>query len=137
MPTHGENQRFVQDRHGFIPKSGRRSKQALWHFGLEQSTAGTPRQRTGNDAPTAELAQGCSRLPLARLAGGKTGYWPPSALPTSMRKDLAAKLSNRVLTELGRLGGRQRTKKLTPEQRREIARKAARARWGPRKPGAP
>jgi len=34
---------------------------------------------------------------------------------------------------LGRLGGKKggaaRAKKLTPEQRREIARKAARARW--------
>lgn len=35
---------------------------------------------------------------------------------------------------LGRLGGlkggKVRTEKLTPEQRKEIARKAARARWG-------
>jgi hypothetical protein len=35
---------------------------------------------------------------------------------------------------LGRLGGKKggpaRAKKLTPEQRKEIARKAARARWG-------
>ena len=37
---------------------------------------------------------------------------------------------------LGRLGGKKggpaRAKKLTPEQRREIARKAARARWARR-----
>jgi len=37
---------------------------------------------------------------------------------------------------LGRLGGKKgdpaRAKKLKPEQRREIARKAARARWGKR-----
>jgi len=31
---------------------------------------------------------------------------------------------------LGRLGGRARRRKLTPEQRRDIARKAAQARWG-------
>lgn len=35
---------------------------------------------------------------------------------------------------LGRLGGKKggpaRAKKLTPDQRREIARKAAKARWG-------
>jgi hypothetical protein len=30
---------------------------------------------------------------------------------------------------LGKLGGAARTQKLTPEQRREIARKAANARW--------
>ncbi len=29
----------------------------------------------------------------------------------------------------GKKGGKSRAKKLTPEQRREIARKAARARW--------
>jgi hypothetical protein len=30
---------------------------------------------------------------------------------------------------LGQLGGKARTQKLTAEERREIARKAARARW--------
>jgi len=39
--------------------------------------------------------------------------------------------------ELGRRGGlkggKARAKKLTPEQRREIARNAARARWGARR----
>jgi len=30
---------------------------------------------------------------------------------------------------LGQLGGRARKRKLTPERRREIARKAAEARW--------
>lgn len=33
--------------------------------------------------------------------------------------------------ELGRKGGKARAKKLTPEQRREIASKAASARWKP------
>ena len=39
-----------------------------------------------------------------------------------------------LAVELGRRGGKKggpaRAKKLTPEQRQEIARKAARARWG-------
>jgi hypothetical protein len=30
---------------------------------------------------------------------------------------------------LGQLGGKARTKKITPEKRQEIARNAARARW--------
>lgn len=34
---------------------------------------------------------------------------------------------------LGRLGGKARTQKLTPEKRREIARKAALARWAKHK----
>jgi len=41
---------------------------------------------------------------------------------------------NPAAVELGRLGGlkggKARAKKLTPEQRSEIARKAARKRWG-------
>lgn len=34
---------------------------------------------------------------------------------------------------LGQLGGKARGKKLRPEERREIARKAAAARWGKEK----
>lgn len=34
---------------------------------------------------------------------------------------------------LGKLGGKARIEKLTAEQRREIARKAAQARWAKRK----
>ena len=37
---------------------------------------------------------------------------------------------NKAAVELGRKGGRARAKKLTTEQRREIARKAAKIRWG-------
>ena len=37
---------------------------------------------------------------------------------------------NKAAQALGRLGGKARAKKLTKEQRREIARKAARTRWG-------
>ena len=37
---------------------------------------------------------------------------------------------NKAAQELGRKGGKARAKKLTPEQRSEIARKAAKTRWG-------
>ncbi len=44
-----------------------------------------------------------------------------------------AEENNRVAQELGRLGGlkggKARAEKLTAEQRKEIARKAAKARW--------
>lgn len=44
---------------------------------------------------------------------------------------------NPAAVELGRLGGKKggkaRAEKLTPEQRSEIAKKAAAARWGERK----
>lgn len=36
---------------------------------------------------------------------------------------------NKAAQELGRKGGKARAKALTPEQRAEIARKAAKARW--------
>ncbi len=36
---------------------------------------------------------------------------------------------DRAAVELGRRGGQARAAKLTPEQRREIAKKAAQARW--------
>ena len=36
---------------------------------------------------------------------------------------------NKAAVELGRKGGEARARKMTPEQRAEIARKAARARW--------
>jgi hypothetical protein len=37
---------------------------------------------------------------------------------------------NPAAVALGRLGGLKRSKQLTPEQRSELAKKAARARWG-------
>ena len=47
------------------------------------------------------------------------------------------KKKNPAAVALGKLGGKQsgkaRMRKLTPEQRREVARKAAAARWGKRK----
>lgn len=36
---------------------------------------------------------------------------------------------NPAAVALGRLGGLKRSKQLTPEQRRELAKKAAKARW--------
>jgi len=36
---------------------------------------------------------------------------------------------------MGRKGGKKRAENLTPEQRREIALKGAKARWGTRKGG--
>ena len=36
---------------------------------------------------------------------------------------------NKAAVELGRKGGKARAAKMTPERRREIARKAAAARW--------
>ncbi len=37
---------------------------------------------------------------------------------------------NKAAVELGRKGGKARAAKMTPEQRSEIARKAAQKRWG-------
>ena len=37
---------------------------------------------------------------------------------------------NRAAVELGRKGGKARAEKMTPERRKEIARKAAAKRWG-------
>jgi len=36
---------------------------------------------------------------------------------------------NQAAVQLGRRGGKATAKKLTPEQRKEAARRAARARW--------
>jgi hypothetical protein len=58
------------------------------------------------------------------LVAEATGETPPEE-PTPEK--------NQAAVELGRLGGKKggkaRAEKLTPEQRSEIARKAARARW--------
>jgi len=40
---------------------------------------------------------------------------------------------NRAAASLGRLGGKARAKKLTREQRKQSARKAAQARWAKKK----
>jgi len=41
------------------------------------------------------------------------------------------------LKAIGRLGGKGRAKKLSAKRRTEIARTAARARWGTKKKGSP
>jgi hypothetical protein len=48
-------------------------------------------------------------------------------MPKQKRKDPAA-------VALGRKGGRNSRVNLTPEQRKELAQKAAAARWGKKKP---
>ncbi len=59
---------------------------------------------------------------VAKIAAGEIeeDYWPEG--PKS-GKDAAA-------ADLGKRGGAARANKLTPEQRAEIARKAATSRWG-------
>lgn len=53
--------------------------------------------------------------------------------PEPERKALSYEGKNPAAVELGRLGGlkggKARLEKLTPEQRKEIARKGAKARW--------
>jgi len=43
-----------------------------------------------------------------------------------------AKKKNPAAVQLGRRGGKARLKKMTPEQRSEVARTAVRARWAKR-----
>jgi hypothetical protein len=44
-----------------------------------------------------------------------------------------AKEKKLTFSEFARIGGKARAKKLTPEQRKASARKAAQARWGTKK----
>ena len=57
-----------------------------------------------------------------------------NVLAASIVEEATSEGKNPHAVALGRLGGKKggpaRAKKLTPEQRQEIARKAARARWG-------
>lgn len=72
-----------------------------------------------------------SKLDLNQLAKSivnqATGEIPIEPKPEEKEKNQAA-------VELGRLGGKKggkaRAEKLTPEERSEIARKAAESRWG-------
>ena len=56
-----------------------------------------------------------------------------SVLGSVVRKTEPKRIKNRAAVALGRLGGKKggpaRAEKLTPEQRSEIARKAAISRW--------
>lgn len=58
-----------------------------------------------------------------------------------VEEDVDENGKNKAAVELGRRGGAARAKKLTPEQRVEIARKAAKSRWkgeaAPEKPKSP
>lgn len=49
-------------------------------------------------------------------------------------KSMARKQKNPAAVSLGSLGGKARAKRLSPERRREIARKAIQIRWARRKP---
>ena len=60
---------------------------------------------------------------VRRIATGEVGCMPQEPKPG---KDAAA-------VELGKRGGAARARRLTPEQRQEIARKGAAQRW--KKPG--
>ena len=66
---------------------------------------------------------------LNKLAEFITDQATSEIIPTEEGKPQ----KNQAAVELGRLGGlkggKARSEKLTPEQRKEIARKAARARW--------
>jgi hypothetical protein len=60
-----------------------------------------------------------------------TGERPPSGL--SLDSDFGAPVKNPAAVALGKLGGKKggeaRAKKLSPEKRKEIAKRAAQARW--------
>jgi hypothetical protein len=43
------------------------------------------------------------------------------------------RMLSKYLAELGRKGGKARTKQMTPAERKELARKAAQARWAKQK----
>ena len=47
-----------------------------------------------------------------------------------IEEDIGDDSKNKAAVELGWKGGQARAKKLTTERRREIARKAAKTRWG-------
>ena len=69
-----------------------------------------------------------------RLANYKGRLTLPKRLAYSA---YVTKRRNPHAVALGRKGGKARLTKLTAEQRREIARKAARARWTRRRPSIP
>jgi len=66
------------------------------------------------------------------------GYQLPTPKPAPKRKPAKAKATqseiSRVMSELGtkggRIGGKRRLETMTPEERSQIALKAAKARWG-------
>ena len=75
------------------------------------------------------MAKRSSRLDLNQLAAAIVAEAIGEVLPTRELTD-----KEKAAIESGRLGGLKggkfRAEKLTPEQRSEIAKKAAQARWG-------
>jgi hypothetical protein len=76
------------------------------------------------------MPKGSSRLDLNQLAASIVEQ--ATADPSERREDKEQPQKNQAAVELGRLGGKKggkaRAEKLTPEQRSEIASKAARSR---------
>ncbi len=94
-----------------------RALDALWHTWHMTKPSGTKRPRDLN-----QLA--------AAIVDAATDEAAPE--PVGDGKDPAAVALGR---KGGQKGGAARARALTPEQRREIAKKAAAARWGKREPG--
>jgi hypothetical protein len=91
----------------------------LWHNGIMM-----PKRTSKKSRPTdiSQLARA-----IAEAATGESLTEQPSPKKPTRKKNPAA-------VALGKLGGKKggpaRAKKLSPQQRKEIAEKAARARWG-------
>lgn len=67
-----------------------------------------------------------------RILDEATGEEPKTPAPTAPHKNKAAVALGKIG---GKRGGAARAASLTPEQRSEIARKAAAGRWGPKREG--
>lgn len=67
----------------------------------------------------------------AAIVSETTGAEKPAPEPDRVKDPAAVELGRKG----GLKGGRARAEKLTYEQRSEIARKAAQARWGPKRKG--
>lgn len=88
--------------------------------------------------PTATALVTLSRLRLKGLITFTPGgFYIANDLPLGQPLPLSQPVKNKHAAILGRrgglIGGRARADSLTPEQRREIATKAARARWDKRR----
>ena len=59
-----------------------------------------------------------------------TGQAEEAATEAQEVRETTPEERHNAAVTLGRKGGQSRANRLTPEQRREIAKKAARARWG-------
>jgi hypothetical protein len=55
---------------------------------------------------------------------------PKRDSPPKLTKSLVSQLMAQIGRKGGRVGGKRRAEHMTPEQRRESASRAARARWG-------